>query len=123
MTSPTKKYKRLACLFSILSILVLLAPLAYYLVEAFIAGVVIEKLALGGLATMAIILTLFNMIMKANLRSPIWLILIGIFIVLENILPLIIFIAAGTILDEFVFSPLARRFRNLYTINNEIDKR
>ena len=123
MTSPTKKYKRLARLFSLLSILVLLAPLAYYLVEAFIAGVVIEKLALGGLATMAIILTLFNTIMKANLRSPIWLILIGIFLVLENILPLIIFIAAGTILDEFVLSPLARRYRNLYTINNEIDKR
>jgi hypothetical protein len=123
MTSRTKKYKRLAYLFSLLSILVLLAPLAYYLVEAFIAGAVIEKLALGGLATMAIILTLFNMVMKANLRSPIWLILIGIFLVLENILPLIIFIAAGTILDEFVFSPLARRFRNLYTINNEIDKR
>lgn len=123
MTSPTKKYKRLARLFSLLSILVLLAPLAYYLVEAFIAGVVIEKLALGGLATMAIILTLFNIIMKSNLRSPIWLILLGIFFVLENILPLIIFIAAGTILDEFVFSPLARRYRNLYTINNEIDKR
>ena len=123
MTSPTKKYKRLARLFSLLSILVLLAPLAYYLVEAFIAGVVIEKLALGGLATMAIILTLFNTIMKANLRSPIWLILLGIFFVLENILPLIIFIAAGTILDEFVLSPLARRYRNLYTINNEIDKR
>ena len=123
MTSPTKKYKRLARLFSLLSILVLLAPLAYYLVEAFIAGVVIEKLALGGLATMAIILTLFNTIMKANLRSPIWLILIGIFLVLENILPLIIFIAAGTILDEFILTPLARRYRNLYTINNEIDKR
>lgn len=123
MTSPTKKYKRLARLFSILSILVLLAPLAYYLIEAFIAGVVIEKLALGGLATMAIILTLFNAIMKANLRSPIWLLLIGIFLVLENILPLIIFIAVGTILDEFVLSPLARRYRNLYTINNEIDKR
>lgn len=123
MNSPTKKYKRLARLFSLLSILVLLAPLSYYLVEAFIAGVVIEKLALGGLATMAIILTLFNTIMKANLRSPIWLILLGIFFVLENILPLIIFIAAGTILDEFVLSPLARRYRNLYTINNEIDKR
>lgn len=123
MTSPTKKYKRLARLFSLLSILVLLAPLAYYLVEAFIAGVVIEKLALGGLATMAIILALFNIIMKSNLRSPIWLILLGIFFVLENILPLIIFIAAGTILDEFILSPLARRYRNLYTINNEIDKR
>lgn len=123
MNSPTKKYKRLARLFSLLSILVLLAPLAYYLVEAFIAGVVIEKLALGGLATMAIILTLFNTIMKANLRSPIWLILLGIFLVLENILPLIIFIAAGTVLDEFILTPLARRYRNLYTINNEIDKR
>ena len=123
MNSPTKKYKRLARLFSLLSILVLLAPLAYYLVEAFIAGVVIEKLALGGLATMAIILTLFNTIMKANLRSPIWLILLGIFFVLENILPLIIFIAAGTVLDEFILTPLARRYRNLYTINNEIDKR
>ena len=123
MKSPTKKYKRLARLFSLLSILVLLAPLTYYLVEAFIAGVVIEKLALGGLATMAIILTLFNTIMKANLRSPVWLILLGIFFVLENILPLIIFIAAGTILDEFLLTPLARRYRNLYTINNEIDKR
>lgn len=123
MTSPTKKYKRLATLFSLLSILVLLAPMVYYLVEAFITGMVIEKLALGGLATMAIILTLFNTIMKANLRSPIWLLLIGIFLVLDNILPLIIMIAVGTILDEFILTPLACRYRNLYTINNEIDKR
>jgi hypothetical protein len=123
MTSPTKKYKRLATLFSLLSILVLLAPMVYYLVEAFITGMVIEKLALGGLATMAIILTLFNTIMKANLRSPIWLLLIGIFLVLDNILPLIIMIACGTILDEFILTPLARRYRNLYTINKEIDKR
>lgn len=123
MKSPTKKYKAIYRLFSLLSVLVLLAPLCYYGVSAFITGVVVEKIALGGFAMAAIVLTLFNLMMKANLRSPIWLVLIGIFLVLDNILPLIIMIAVGTILDEFVLSPIARKYRNLYTINHEIDKR
>ena len=123
MTSPTKKYKRLARLFSLLSILVVLAPLLYYTAEAFIAGAVVEKLALGGLATFSIVLVLFNVLLKASLRSPLWIMLLGIYLVLNSILPLILFIAVGTILDEFILSPLARKYKNLYVINNEIDKR
>jgi hypothetical protein len=123
MNSPTKKYKRLARLFSILSILVILAPLFYYTAEAFIAGAVVEKLALGGLATFSIVLVLFNVLLKASLHSPLWIMLLGIYLVLNSILPLILWIAVGTILDEFILSPLAHRYRNLYTINHEIDKR
>lgn len=123
MNSPTKKYKRLARLFSILSILVILAPLFYYTAEAFIAGAVVEKLCLGGLATFSIVLVLFNVLLKASLHSPLWIMLLGIYLVLNSILPLILFIAVGTIADEFILSPLARKYRNLYIINNEIDKR
>lgn len=124
MKSPiTKKYKNIYRIFTFLSIIVLLAPICYYTVEAFIAGAVIEKLALGGLATGAILMTMFNALMKANLRSPIWLLVIGVYLALDYILPLIIFIAVGTILDELVLSPIAKKYKNLYIINNEIDKR
>lgn len=123
MNSPTKKYKRLARLFAFLSILVILAPLFYYTAEAFIMGKVVEKVALGGLATFSLVLVIFNVLLKFNLHSPLWIMLLGIYLVLNSILPLIIFIAVGTILDEFVLSPLAKKYRNLYVINHEIDKR
>lgn len=108
---------------AVLSILVLLGPIFAYAIDAFIVGETVEKLALGGLAAAAIILVFVNMLMKAHLRSPVWLCLLGIYFALDNILPLIIMLAVGTILDELVLTPLTKYFRNKASINKEIDKR
>ena len=119
----TKKYQRLAFFMACLSLLVLVAPIFAFTIKAFIVGETVEKLALGGLAAAAIILVCINGLMKAHLRSPVWLCLLGVYFALENILPLIIMLAVGTILDELVLSPLYRKFKGQAAINKEIDKR
>ena len=61
--------------------------------------------------------------MKLHLRSAIWLLVLGVYICLQNIQTLLIMVAVCTILDEIVFTPLHKKYKNLYIINKEIDKR
>lgn len=109
----TKKYSRLAVLFTILSILSLLGPLCYYLIAGFLSDtLLIQKVALGGTAITALIITLVCLYNRYVFRSKIWLLIIGLFLVIDNLLPMIIVFAVTQVLDELVLSPLARRYRN-----------
>ena len=119
----TKKYQRLAILFHALSIIVLVAPLAYYIILGFINGETTEKFALGITFVIAVILFIINILFKYHIRSTLWILVLGVYFCMDNILPLLFMVAIGTILDEFVLTPLYRSYRNKYTINKEIDKR
>ena len=123
MSQITKKYKILSTVFFILSLVVTLFPIAFYVIKAFAEGTTTEKLSLGCFATVAIRLVLVNLIFKLHLRSALWLLVIGIYIAVEAIMPLLIMVAVGTVLDEFLFSPLHKHFKNKASINAEIDKR
>lgn len=124
MTSlTTKKYKRLAFIMGLVSVLLLICPIGYYTTMAFIAGTVVEKVSLGALATLAVIMVAINSLLKLHLRSPLWIMLVGVYLVLDYILPLILIIAITTIADELIFTPLRKRFKNKALINGEIDKR
>lgn len=119
----TKKYKKYARLTGILSLAITLAPVMGFVIAAFIQGSSAQKLSLGLLTTVAIILTAFNIIMKINMRSTIWILLLGIYICLDNIMPVLLTIAIGTIADELVLTPLHKKYKQLAIINSEIDKR
>jgi len=119
----TKKYRKLSILMWWLSLIVLLTPISYYVVRAFMIGNTVEKLALGGLAVAAIIITCFSLLQKLRLRSPLWICILGIYVVLDKIIPLLIMVAIGVILDELILSPLYKKFKEQATINKEIDKR
>lgn len=123
MSDITKKYRCLYITFYLLSILILLAPLVYYFVLAVIEAEVVQKVSLGIMFTMAVILTGINIVFKKHYRSAIWIMLLAIFICVKEILPLIVMLAIATILDEFILTPLYKKFKNLCTINKEIDKR
>lgn len=119
----TKKYETLAFIFGALSLLVLISPVLVYTIQAFIMGEVVEKFVVGGLGIAALIAAGTSLFLKLNLKCPIWLILIGIYFALDNIMPLLLLVAAGVILDELVLTPLHKNFKNKATINLEIDKR
>lgn len=119
----TKKYQRLAILFQALSILVLVAPLAYYTIYGFINGEVTEKLTLGVTFVVACILLVINVLFKYHIRSTIWILVLGIYFCIDSIMPLLLMVAIGTILDEFVLTPLYKSYKSKCTINKEIDKR
>lgn len=121
----TKKYKKRAKILSILSFILLFVPLIVYVVMAFASGdiTVSKKVVLGFSLIFALVLTVINALTKFRIRSTIWIVLLGIYYCLNNILPLLLMIAVGTITDEFILSPLQKKYKRLYEINNEIDKR
>lgn len=123
MSRETRKYRTLSILFLSLSILVLVAPLAYYSIQGFIQGETTEKFTLGITFVIACILFTINIMFKFHIKSTIWIIVLGVYFCLDNILPLILIMAVGNILDEFVFTPLHKHYKNKATINKEIDKR
>lgn len=123
MSKETRKYKNLSILFLALSILVLVAPLAYYSVVGFIEGETTEKFTLGMTFVIAAVLFVINILFKFHIRSTIWILVLGIYFCLDNILPLIFMVAVGNILDEFLFTPLHKHYKSKASINKEIDKR
>ena len=123
-TPVTKKYHRLGILFTILSLLLNIAPLAVYTIMALAGGALIgQKVALTMTVFVVLILSVISWINKTTLRSKIWILMIGLYFVLEHFAVAIIIIGVCQVLDEWIVDPLRKHFRNKYSINKEIDKR
>lgn len=123
-SKTTKKYARLAIIFSILSVLLLLGPTAYYVITGLIvAPLVIQKVALVSTVAISLLLTMLCAINKWVFRSKIWLIVLALFFVIDQFLVMILIFGITQIIDELIVSPLARLFRSKASINREIDKR
>ena len=119
----TNKYKNICRTFKLLSWAVTIPPLVVYFVIAFSKAEIVHKLAIGSMLTIVLILTVINVIGKLQLRSPLFLLLIGIYVGLGQILTPLVITSCGVVLDEFIFTPLYKKYRQLYVINREIDKR
>lgn len=122
-TKVTKKYQLLKNLFNFLSAACTLGPICFFALTGFINGEEVQKVALGLTSVAGLMLAITSLLFKWHLRSPLFIVLIGLWVALDNILPCIIVIAITTILDESAFTPLKKRYKQLYTINAEIDKR
>lgn len=123
MTEVTKKYKRRAKWLKFISVSLLIIPLLIYAIIGFINGNIGEKVTLGMTLIVCLIFVFINAVFKYHIRSTIWIMLLGIQICLKNITPLLVIIALCTMLDEFIITPLAKKYKQKYIINNEIDKR
>ena len=119
----TNKYKNIYRTFKLLSWAVTILPLVVYFVIAFSKAEIVHKLAIGSMLTIVLILTVINVIGKLQLRSPLFLLLIGIYVGLGQILTPLVITTCGVVLDEFIFTPLYKKYKQLYIINREIDKR
>ena len=125
MTNETKKYKKRKIFFQIMSFLCTVAPLLIYVILGFAGGAIYEgsKIFLGFTTICAVLLVSINILFKHHLRSPLFLLLLGVYCALNEITTLLIIISIGTILDEFFFQPALKSSKQKYTINKEIDKR
>lgn len=119
----TKRYRIKYWITTILSYLLMFGPLFYYLISAFCEGAPQQKITLGFTITAAILLTGLSLIFKKHIRSTIFILIMGIYTCLENILPLIVLISVCTIIDEFIVTPLRTMYHQKLIINKEIDKR
>ena len=119
----TQKCKRLSRLFFCLSWLLTVCPVLVYLVRAFVIGLPHQKLTLGCMVVVAGILTAISVMNKVVIRSTKWILILGIYAAIREILPLLIMIAVFTIIDEFIIGPLHRHYKLKYKINKEMDDR
>lgn len=124
-TNRTRNAKRGLWICRILSVLVTLLPVIYYVIKGFADESIgtKQKACLGCMVCLAITLYLINVLMKYSIRSTVWILLLGVYVCLEDILPLILMLAIGTIIDEFVLTPLKKHYASVYCINKEIDLR
>lgn len=127
MNAVTKNYKTQAIVYLIASIIITFGPLLYFTIKGFILGSEITKFTMGTACTVSVILFAVNILTKHHLRSPMWVLLVGIYFALKDISgqmeTLLIILAATTILDEFWFTPAFKHCKSKYSINKEIDKR
>ena len=120
----TEKYKRLALLWTCLSVLLLVGPFTYYTITALVgAALVSQKVALCSTLLIVGIMTVIAAANKTVMRSRLWILLIGLYVCLNNILTPLLIIAVCQVLDELVVAPLAKHYRNKLTISKTLDER
>ena len=119
----TAHYKKLKWIYFGLSALCLFGPILFFFLRAFVCGDAGQKLTLGITFTVALMLFIINLVMKSHLRSVIWVLLLGVFCVFKSYIAIVLTFAITTFLEELIFSPLYRLYKQKTRINAEIDKR
>lgn len=121
----TKAYRVRRLIFSSLSFLCIWGPSIFFIIKAFATGEATTKsgFTLGATCVVATIFCIVSAVFKYHWRTPAVIVLIALYTFANNFGVVLITVGVGIILDELVFTPLARHYRNLYVINREIDKR
>ena len=125
MSTMTQTYKKLSIITFLLSTICSICPILIYVFKAFVDEDVkeVNKYTLGLMCSLALIVTLINIVAKLHLRCIPWILLLGIYVCLKDITTLLVIMAVTTIIDELILMPLHKSFKSKYTINKEIDKR
>ena len=122
----TKKCRIKYWLATILNALLMLVPLVTYVCVAMTDGGVTtaQKVGVTSTVLVALIFTGLNVILQKHLRCPIWIVLLGLFIAMqEGILPLIIILAAVSVLDDLLFTPLTQYYKTKLIAAKAMDER
>ena len=122
----TKVCRAKLWLYRSLDLIILFAPVIVYIIIALTKdGVTVPgRVAVVGSVCIALILSLFNIIAQKRLRCPIWIILIGLYVAIKEILlPLIIILAFVTVIDHLILTPLITYYRTKLISNKAIDER
>lgn len=121
----TKKFKLSAIILTILSFVLSFGPLCTYLVLAFnnASATAGDKITLMSLCSVAVILSVVCLVAKYTPRCRLWLVLIGLYLCIDNFMGCILVLAITQCVDELIVCPLAKYYRSKYSINREIDKR
>lgn len=126
-SEQTQRFIILKWLFFTLSFMSVVVPLASPVCAAYFNNEITsgEKLTLTFTVIIALCLTAVNIFGKFNLRSPFFILLIGLYYVMttEGLISTLITITVCTVLDEFIFVPCYKHFKSKAMINSEIDKR
>lgn len=122
--SRTPHYRTMFWVFAILSFLLNVFPIGFYTVSALLGGgVIYEKVALTMMVLVVLIMSIIAWANKVVLRSKVWIIIIGLYFVLDHFAAAIIILGVCQILDEVLVSRIKAHYKNKLTISREIDLR
>ena len=107
----------------ILSFLCSFGPLIVFTIMGLAQGEGKEKIVLAMTMVGAIMIALIAAMKKIHLRSTTFILMIGLWVALDRLLPFILTVAICTIIDELILTPLYKRFKEDYHTNKQIDKR
>lgn len=122
-SEQTKKYRIGYWVLTVISWVLVFGPLAGYFIYALIVSGTVQKAGLITSVFVAIVLTIVSIILKLHIRSTIFILILGIYLAIREISILLIIVSVCTVIDEFLITPLQKRFKNRLEINKEIDKR
>ena len=106
-----------------LSFMCTVLPLLIYVIIGLANGEVHkgDKVFLGFSIVVALILTTVNILMKYHLRSPIFVLLLGVYKALNNVIALLVIMSIGIILDEFVLQPVIKSLKAKVVVRKELE--
>lgn len=119
----TESLKRKLFLTRLFSFICTVLPLVIYIIIGLTAGDIYvgQKVFLGFTVIIAIILTLVNVLMKYKLRSPLFILLLGVHYTLDRVLTLLIILSVGIIIDEFILSPTKNSLKQKVAVRKELE--
>ena len=123
LTKITKGYKAKWLICWAVSLLLTFGPVIGFGIYAMAVSGTAEKLALSLLSILSMAIAVVNVLFKFSFRSSIYVLLLGVSIALKEMTAVLIIVAICTALDEFVFDPLTKHYREKFSINKEIDRR
>lgn len=120
----TKKLRTWLIILTVLSLLLNIGPVAAYCVIGLVQGtLLIEKVALSMTIFVVAILSVIAWANKLVLRSRLWILLAGLFFVLDAFAAPLIIIGVCQVLDELFVCPIKKKIKTRYVVNKEMDRR
>lgn len=119
----TKTYRIKKNIAFFLSMLCNIGPLVAFVIMGMIEGEDREKVCLTLTAISSIVLGLICVMRKVHLRSTLYILMIGLWIALDNLLTFIVTLMICTLLDELILTPLYHRWKEDFHTNKQFDKR
>ena len=123
MSEQTKKVRRAYRFLWFLHVGLPIIASVVLLIVGWITGDPVHKLSLSACIIAAIIFAAINLIRKVRLTCIPFLVILGVYMCLGNILVIIFSFAIYTILDDFIFAPQFDKMKTSYIANKQMDKR
>lgn len=120
----TEKLKSKLFWLKFITFILLATPLFYFFVSCLASGAESwKKVTLVMTALISLMMIGLNIILKFHLRSPLFFMLIGIHVIMDNVMVLLVLLAITSLLDEVFLTPWIKKVKTQLIANKEMDKR
>lgn len=115
-------FKKKRNITALISFILMFGPIIGFVIAALASGTLVtHKVTLCATVFVVLIMTALSAMRKVALRSRVWVILIGLYLALGEILPAIVVIGSCQLVDEIIVSPLHDHYKRLAEIKEAMN--